>query len=149
MPEKSQLKRIIQAEFDCNPRTFWRAASQRLQTANLLLKSRVYLDAVYLAGYAVECALKALILDRTPAASRREVCKELTSGARSHNFDVLTESLRAKGCPPPANIRGLLDSLSDEWRTDLRYVGALIPHREAEQFLERVQSVYEWVQRSL
>ena len=149
MPGKSQLKRIIQAEFDCNWRTFWRAAEQRLRTANVLLKSRVYLDAVYLGGYAVECALKALILARTMAAKRAETCKELTSGAKSNNFDVLTESLRAKGCPPPANIRGLLDSLSDEWRTDLRYIGALIPHREAEQFLERVQSVYEWVARTL
>ena len=80
MPAESQLRRINRSEFDCNPKAFWRAASQRLEAANLLLESGIFLDAVYLAGYAVECALKALILERTPAARRREVCRDLTSG---------------------------------------------------------------------
>jgi HEPN domain-containing protein len=149
MPEETQLRRLCQAESACNPRAFWRAASQRLVAANLLIESRIYLEAVYLAGYVVECALKSLILERTPAARRKATCQELTSGARSHNFDFLSESLRAKGCPAPPNIRASLLSLRDEWRTDLRYVGALIPRREAEDFLQRVKDVYEWVQRSL
>ena len=112
-------------------------------------ESRMYLDAVYLAGYAVECALKSLILERTPKSERREVLDELTSGARAHNFDVLSRMLRMKGCSPPPDIRESLVSLNEEWRTDLRYVGALITYREAEQFLQRVKVVYEWVQRNL
>lgn len=149
MPEESRLRKINRSEFDCNPKSFWRAASQRLQAANLLLQSDFFIDAVYLGGYVVECALKALILERTPAARRREVCRELTSGSRSHNFDVLIASLRARGCSPPRKVSGFLNSLNEEWSTDLRYTGALIPEREAEQFLERVKSVYEWVHRSL
>ncbi len=149
MPEESRLRKINRSEFDCSSKAFWRAASQRLQAANLLLESEVFLDAVYLAGYVVECAMKALILKRTPAAERRGLCEELTSGARAHNLDVLSGYLRAKGCSIPVNIRKLLDILNDEWRTDLRYIGAVIPGREAEQFIERVRTVYAWVGRSL
>jgi HEPN domain-containing protein len=149
MPEESLLRRLKRAEFDCNPKAFMRAASQRLDAANLLLRSRLFLDAVYLAGYVAECALKALILSRTPAAERRAVCRELTSGARAHNFDVLSRILRSKGCSPPPDIRGFIDLIDEEWRTDLRYAAALIPEREAERFLGRVGAVYEWVRRSL
>lgn len=149
MPAESRLRRINRSEFDCNHKAYWRAASQRLDAANLLLDAGIFLDAVYLGGYVVECSLKALILKRTPAARRRAVCEELTAGARVHNFDVLSAMLMAKACAIPANIRKLLDSLNDEWRTDLRYVGAAIPEREAEQFIEQIRTVYDWVRGSL
>jgi HEPN domain-containing protein len=51
-------------------RLFERIAEQRLAAAELLLEHQFYLDAVYLAGYTVECSLKALILRWTP---RREL----------------------------------------------------------------------------
>lgn len=132
-------------------KAFWRAATQRRETAAYLVRSdsRMYLNADYLAGYVVECASKSLILEKTPKSERREVLDELTSGARAHNFDVLSRMLRMKGCSPPPEIRESLVSLNEEWRTDLRYVGALITYREAEQFLRRVNAVCEWVQRSL
>jgi hypothetical protein len=38
-------------------RDFLRAAGQRLTTAEFLLKSGYNLDAMYLAGYGLECAL--------------------------------------------------------------------------------------------
>lgn len=145
MPVDSLLQRICQAEFDCNPRAFLRAASQRLEAANLLLESGLSLDAVYLAGYVVECALKALILQRTPARRRPEVCQELTAGSRSQNYDVLVAILRARKCPPPPGILGLVDTLNERWRTNLRYSGALIPEREAEQFLGEIKAVNGWV----
>ena len=123
MVEQSRLKKISQSEFDSSPKAFRRAANQRLVAAKFLLANGASLDAVYLAGYVVECALKALILQRTPAARRKDVCRDLTSGARSHNFDVLAPALRAKGCSLPSNISVSIDTLNDEWGTDLRYVG--------------------------
>lgn len=147
----SRLKQLMEAGSTCDIKAFRRAASQRLETARFLLdsRSRQHLDAVYLAGYAVECALKALILARTPQGSRSKVCEELTSGARSHDFAVLRRVLMTRGCSPPPEIRGALDSLKQEWRTDLRYVGAVIPLREARAFVDRVNFVYDWVERSL
>jgi HEPN domain-containing protein len=132
-------------------KAFWRAATQRRGTAAYLLNSESndkYLDAVYLAGYAAECALKSLILRRTPKSERGAVLDELTSGARAHNFDVLSRLLRIKGCPPPQDIREHLISLSEEWRTDLRYIGAMISRKEAERFLKRVDAICEWARRS-
>jgi HEPN domain-containing protein len=148
MAQESVLRRITQAEFDCNPRAFRRAAVQRLEAARFLLDSEAFLDAVYLAGYVVECALKALILERTPVSKRGEACRELTSGARAHNFDVLSGLLKVKGCTIPDEIEECLASLADQWRTDLRYVGTFVPRREAERFIDQVRSVYEWMQRS-
>ena len=132
-------------------KAFWRAATQRRDTAAYLLASESsdkYLDAVYLGGYAAECALKSLILKRTPKSKRPAVLEELTSGARAHNLDVLSGFLRAAGCSIPRDIRQYLVSLSEEWRTDLRYVGALISRKEAEQFLKRVDAVCKWAQGS-
>ena len=65
MSEEQRLKKIASSPFTCDPKAFWRAATQRLETATFLLESgsRKHLDAVYLAGYVVECALKALILN--------------------------------------------------------------------------------------
>jgi hypothetical protein len=42
-------------------RDFLKAASQRLNAAETLLRENVTLDAQYIGGYAVECSLKALI----------------------------------------------------------------------------------------
>jgi hypothetical protein len=148
MAQESLLRRIIQAEFDCKPRAFRRATFQRLEAATFLLDSEAFLDEVYLAGYMVECALKALILERTPVSRRGEVCRELTSGARAHYFDVLSGLLMVKGYTIPDEIQECLDSLADQWRMDLRYVGTFVPRREAERFIDQVRSVCEWMQRS-
>jgi hypothetical protein len=48
-------------------RRFHRAAAQRLTAAEFLLNNHFHLEAVYIGGYVVECALKALALRRTPA----------------------------------------------------------------------------------
>lgn len=152
MPKSRRLRDLVAAGLTGDPATaFWRAATQRRDTAAYLLKSESndkYLDAVYLAGYAAECALKSLILKRTPKSERPAVLDELTSGARAHNFDVLSNFLRLRGCPPPRDIREHLVSLGEEWRTDLRYIGAWISQEEAQQFLKRVDAICEWAQRS-
>lgn len=44
------------------------APEQRLLAAEFLLKHEFYLDAVHLAGYTVECALKTLYLARNGPA---------------------------------------------------------------------------------
>jgi hypothetical protein len=49
-------------------RRFYRAAKQRFDDALLLLAMERTTAAVYLAGYSVECMLKALILSAVPQA---------------------------------------------------------------------------------
>ena len=45
---------------------FVKAAAARLSAADVLLDNSKYLDATYLAGYVVECSLKALLLSYVP-----------------------------------------------------------------------------------
>jgi hypothetical protein len=123
-------------------------ATQRLDTARFLLKNFNYnLDAVYLAGYAAECSLKALILDRTPKKNWAARCQEISSGAKAHNFDFLEEVVRRTRGSIPDEITLSLNVVRLAWMTNLRYVGAMILYPEAEYFVNHVVSIYEWAER--
>jgi len=71
-------------------RLFQRIADQRLATAEFLLKHGYNLDAMYLAGYTVECALKALILRWTPRQGFAVMLERLTrAGVKGHDFEYM------------------------------------------------------------
>jgi HEPN domain-containing protein len=144
------IRRIVQAGIECSPKAYWRAATQRLDAARFLLKnSKYYLDALYLAGYAAECSLKALILKRTPKSKWAAVCEEISSGTKAHNPDFLAGILSRKQGSIPGEAAESLDIIKREWVTNLRYVGSVIPYGEAESFISHVASVYQWVERSM
>jgi HEPN domain-containing protein len=144
-----RIREIVKEEIKCSPKSYRRAATQRLDAAMFLLKnSEYYLDAIYLAGYAAECFLKALILERTPDSKRAAVTQEISSGAIAHNLDFLEEILNRRGCSIPDTIANSLNVIKLEWSTDLRYVGAIIPHGEAESFTSHVEVICQWVERS-
>ena len=103
------------------------------------------LDVIYLAGYIVECSLKALIRKSTPTRKRKEAPEEISSGSTCHNFGFLTEVLRMKRVAIPPNIRASLESTKREWNTRLRYHGALVPYNEASEFLENALRIFRWV----
>ena len=69
-------------------RRFLQAATARRQDAQFLLTAARSLGAVYLGGYAVECALKALILSLRPEHEQR---REIDSfrGGKAHEFQWL------------------------------------------------------------
>jgi len=71
------------ADRDQEIRKFQRVADQRLTAATLLLDHGFHLEAIYIAGYSVECALKSLILKRTARTKVDLIMRKLTSvGAR-------------------------------------------------------------------
>src|SRR5947199_295584 len=130
-------------------RLFQRAADQRLTTAGFLLKHDGFdLDAVYLVGYAVECALKALILRWTPQRKLADALPQLTQvGAKGHDFEYLKEILKqrrgGRGKTDPQVLGELARHLKEvaSWSTDLRYqVGTLKP-KEARAFLRAARAV--------
>ena len=114
----------------------------------LLENSRHYTDTIYLGGYAVECALKCLIFERTAKEKHRALSEDLGSGSLSHNFDYLAHRLRSIDVAIPTNIQKSLLVLTEQWSTDLRYSGALISRSLARTFIDHVQTVVEWIQRS-
>src|SRR5439155_2588319 len=94
-------------------RRFRRVADQRLTTAEFLLKHDFDLDAVYLAGYTVECALKALVLRWTPRRAFQSTWERLTQvGAKGHDFEYLKDILKERRSGHSKTDREVLGSLS-------------------------------------
>ena len=85
-------------------REFQRAARQRLLTAEFLLKNGYNLDAMYLAVYTIECALKALILQITLEPEREEVLERITHSAKMHEPETLKGLLKGMGCNIPLRL---------------------------------------------
>ena len=69
-------------------RDFQSAAKQRWTTAEFLLGSNYTLDVMYLAGYTMECSLKALILEITAPPDRAEILKKISSGKKMHDPEI-------------------------------------------------------------
>jgi HEPN domain-containing protein len=128
-------------------RDFLRAATRRLSTAQFLLMHGFTLDAMYLAGYCVECSLKALILEKTPQNKRSVVLKSLTSGARMHRAEVLADELKKLGSP--VNPQLLKQLIRFGWTTSLRYESGRKNTGEAKGFLKKAEEVYNWVKGEL
>src|SRR5947209_5532087 len=128
-------------------RRFERAAKQRLATAAFLLEHQYYLDAIYLAGYAVECSLKALILRRTARNEFLAVYEQLTAvGSKGHNFEYLKAVLKTRLVARRETDRSALAARTGylqevgSWSTDLRYqAGAGHPH-DAERFFRAARA---------
>jgi HEPN domain-containing protein len=129
---------------------FQRAAAQRLTAASLLLQHGFYLESIYIGGYAVECALKGLILQRTPKNQKAGMVKRITQvGSKRHDFEYLKNLLRR---PPsnytfPREVYGLLRKVAT-WSTSMRYeVGRGNPD-DAKEFIAAVQKIRDWAERS-
>ena len=68
-------------------RRFYRAAFQRFEDAEILLANQRTTGAFCLAGYGVECILKALILSVTAVNEVPRVAKRLTRGKKAHRIE--------------------------------------------------------------
>src|SRR5205085_11884417 len=77
-------------------RLYYRAAKQRFEDAQLLLGAGRTTGAVYLAGYTVECVMKALILAGAAAPLRRQVLG-VFRGNRGRNIALLGDLFRPHG----------------------------------------------------
>jgi HEPN domain-containing protein len=128
-------------------RDFQRAALQRLTTAEFLLENRYNLDAMYLAGYTIECTLKALILDRTDQVSKAETLRKISSGKKMHKSDLLGGLLKDLGCPIPLHLVKKLRRST--WSTALRYEVGRSDTGETRAFLKTAKAIYNWVESKL
>lgn len=83
---------------------FQRLADERLSEANLLLAARKWAGAYYLAGYAVECALKACILARIEREGLIFTEKKFAEQCWTHDLTALI----------------YLAGLEDAWKDELK-----------------------------
>ncbi len=128
-------------------RDFQRAAGQRFTTAEFLLGNGYTLDAMYLAGYTVECTLKALILEVTPVADRPGTLKKISSGKKMHDTEILSGILKDRGCPIPLDL--VKRFRRSRWSTALRYESGRMDTGETRGFLKTAKMAYDWVEGQL
>lgn len=124
-------------------RLFYRCAIQRYDDALVLLRADHTTGAVYLAGYGIECIMKALILE-SAAPRRRKAILDLFHGARAHDYEWLRSVYMTNGGTPfPAEIRPHF-TLANDWSTDLRYLPKVLRPDEAEGFLKAAEAIMSW-----
>lgn len=129
-------------------RRFYRAAKQRFDDALLLLEMERTTAAVYLAGYSVECMLKALILSAVPQAQEADILG-LFRGARAHDYEWLLQAYADKGgARLPLSIVPHFARVTS-WSTDMRYAPGTIAAREARAFVESAAEIILWVEGRL
>ncbi|MGE0607365.1 MAG: HEPN domain-containing protein [Pirellulales bacterium] len=125
-------------------RLFERIAGQRLTAAGLLLQHHFFLESVYLAGYSVECAMKALILRRTPGSKHETMMDRLTKvGAKGHDFEYLKKLLKDCRCSFPSSVAEKLQVVT-WWSTDLRYQVGTVAPADAQTFMNATQQIWKW-----
>ncbi len=118
---------------------------QRLDDARFLLdKGERTNAAVYLAGYGVECILKAVLISSLPAGKHDEVIKEFRERGQGHSYDWLKHAyVGAGGAPFPEMVQRNFVTVSS-WATDLRYETGSIKRKEAEAFVLAAEEIVKW-----
>ena len=140
-----------------------KAAPRRLADARELLQHPTYekgardaghrhlRGAAYLAGYAVECALKAYIISRIPGCQTFSQARERLpvdmSGARSHDFRLLAQA---------TDLESDLLSRPElaghwvwcrKWQPDLRYDGTHMTSKgDARRMVDAAEVIWRWVE---
>jgi len=102
------------------------------------------LEAQYIGGYAVECALKALILETTAEPDRLTALAELTHGAKHHRAEILLDRLRGRGVFLPAELAKRMRRF--DWTTALRYEAGRKDTGETIGLLRTARAIYQWVE---
>lgn len=130
---------------DKDAKRFYRAAEQRWEDATFLFSEdiRRTTAAVYLAGYCVECLLKALILSQVARDDKNEVLNSFRGG-KAHDYDWLRELYYVKeGARFPPEVVEAFSTVS-VWGTEMRYQPGTIPDDDAQEFLTAVEAIWDW-----
>ena len=124
-------------------RLYYRCAFQRYEEAEVLFKAEFTTGAVYLAGYGIECILKALVLMAVPTGSRSDMLKSFR-GSKAHEYEWLRSLyLTNRGARFPRDITQHF-TLVNDWSTDLRYTPRSVRDDEAEAFLASAVAIIRW-----
>lgn len=129
-------------------RLFYRCALLRSDEAQVLFKADFTTGAVYLAGYGIECILKALVLTLVPASARVDILKTFRGG-RAHDYEWLrTLYLENGGARFPRAINESF-TLVNDWSTNLRYAPRQLRAREAGSFLRAAEMIIRWAKERM
>jgi hypothetical protein len=128
-----------------SPRDFLKVSLQRLTAAEQIMEVlRLTLEAQYIGGYSVECAFKALILEKTPEADRPALLERLTHRAIYHRPEPLLDRLRERGVSLSPDLARRMRRF--DWTTDLRYETGRRDTGETKGLLRTARAIYRWVE---
>ena len=131
---------------------FLSAAEARYETASeLQLRRCPRVDVIYLAGYAIECSLKALIIRRTPFAKLDDLEESvLFRSAAGHRLDSLLHYLVSDcGENLPSDFDANVRYAARRWSTDLRYSSKKVSHAASAKFLANAELITSWIARRI
>jgi hypothetical protein len=124
-------------------RPYYQAARQRFEDARFLFEAARTTGAIYLAGYCVECMLKALILSTLSDPQRNEILKTFRS-SKAHDFDWLKGCYFANGGPPYPKSIAQAFSYVNTWAVEIRYKAGSSKYGDAKAFLDSAQHIMTW-----
>jgi len=118
-------------------------AYQRFEEAEVLFEAGYYIGAVYLAGYAIECILKTLILEATPEQDHATV-ETAFRGQRAHDYEWLRQRYMQTRAPGwPTDISQALTFVGT-WETSLRDTPGVGDRHDASRFLAEARKIIAW-----
>jgi hypothetical protein len=124
-------------------RPYYQAAKQRFEDARFLLEAERTTGAIYLAGYCVECMLKALILARLPDRKRAKMLAALR-GSKAHDYDWLKARYVESGGPPFPKAISKAFSFVNTWAVEIRYKAGTSKYRDVQAFLAATEEIMTW-----
>jgi HEPN domain-containing protein len=121
-------------------RTVYEETSRRmLRDARFLLRHKRWHSAVYLAGYTVECRLKAAICQ---FLNQRTLPTEF----RTHNLWTLLMGAGLDGdLVANPQMRSYFSYMESQWDVEIRYAGKTYGRNDAEKFLDSVGRFVKWL----
>ena len=128
-------------------RDFLKVAEQRLNAAEALFAADLTLDAQYVGGYAVECSLKALILEKTAQPDRPDKLLRISSGATMHRPEILLQELRSLGIRLTPELAKRMRRF--DWNVNLRYETGRRSRGETRGLLRTCTEIRDWVKGQL
>jgi HEPN domain-containing protein len=132
---------------DSNPdaRAYYLPAMHRLEDAEVLLKARRVNGSIYLAGFAVECILKAPILANSTPKERPKLLERLKK-EYGHDLEALKKEAGRPGMHMPREVVEEFRRVNT-WDNNNRYDPRLQSTEDAEVLLAAAAAVIRWVER--
>lgn len=121
------------------------AARQRFEDAEILLGNRRTNGSSYLAGFAVECILKTLILANSTPNERPKLCGRLRT-EYGHDLEALRKAAGRRGMHMPQDVMEEFRRLNT-WHNNNRYDPRLQSTEDAEVVLAASGALVEWAAR--
>lgn len=125
------------------------ASRRRLEDAQVLHNQKRWTGAIYLGGYAIECALKSLICDEEDKNNFKDtqVFKKGLQGADLHDLAKLLDCVdsvkRLISLDRTNGYREAWNKIVSQWRNDeLRYSNKLGNEKDSKRFIEAVQKIH-------